>query len=59
MTGVVASHGTDGNTFEERWAAWVARGAAQDKTIARRAVVGAIVLAAGLGVWLANLLMFG
>ena len=59
MTSVVSSHGTDGDTFDERWAAWVARGAAHDKTIARRAVAGAIVLAAGLVVWLANLLIFG
>jgi hypothetical protein len=56
---VVASHAAGGNTFDERWAAWVARGVKQDKTIARRAVVFAVVLAAGLGVWVANLFIFG
>ena len=56
---VVASHGAGGNTFDERWTAWVARGVEQDKTNTRRAVVGAVVLTAGLGVWLASLLIFG
>ena len=46
------------STFEERWAAWVAKGAEEDRKTRRRAMAGAAVVTAGLAVWL-TIVLFG
>ena len=40
-------------SFEDRWAAWVARGAEQDRKTKKRVVAAATVMAGGLALWLA------
>ena len=44
-THVEALPEVDNSTFEERWAAWVARGAARDRAFRRRVRVAAPILA--------------
>lgn len=45
-------------TADERWAAWLARGAEHDRTLNRRVIVIGSVLAAGVASWLTIALMF-
>ena len=42
--------GTDASTADERWAAWVAKGAEHDKKTKQRV---------GLGLWVAIVFLFG
>jgi hypothetical protein len=49
----------DAMAFEERWAAWAARGAEHDRKIQKRAVAVMVVVAGGLALWLAVVLLFG
>ena len=57
MTTLVAV--TDTRTAEQRWADWVARGAAQDRIDQRRAMAVAITIACALVVWLVIVLTRG
>ena len=50
---------TDASTFDERWAAWVAKGAAHDKKVKKRAVAAVAVIATGLALWAAIVVLFG
>jgi hypothetical protein len=50
---------TDACTFDERWAAWVAKGAEQDKKLKKRAVAAAAAIFSGLALWAANVVLFG
>jgi hypothetical protein len=49
----------DASTAAERWAAWVARGIAHDSKTRKRAIAAAALVAIGLGLWLASVLVFG
>jgi hypothetical protein len=49
----------DAGTADERWAAWVARGVEHDVRTRKRAIVAAAVIASGLGLWLAIVLLLG
>ena len=55
--GVIAM--ADPSIAAERWTAWVARGIADDRTMRKRTIAAAAVLAIGLGVWLASVLALG
>jgi hypothetical protein len=48
----------DTDTFDERWARWVADGLESDRTLHRRAVAAVFIIAAGLAiatVWILRL----
>ena len=45
-------------TADERWAAWLARGAEHDRKLNTRAIVIGSVLGAGVATWLTIALMF-
>jgi hypothetical protein len=45
-----------GTSFEERWAAWQARGVAHDRAVRRKMMIAAPVVAAGVVVLYALLL---
>ena len=49
----------DASTFDERWAAWVARGVEHERKTTKRAIAAAAVIASGLGLWLATVLLRG
>jgi hypothetical protein len=49
----------DASTSDERWAAWVARGVEHERKTTKRAIAGAAVIASGLGLWLATVLLRG
>jgi hypothetical protein len=53
----VAYSRAEGLTADERWAAWVARGAEHDKKVKSRAIAIAVAVAAGGAVWLAIVLL--
>jgi hypothetical protein len=53
------SERADARTDDERWAAWVAKGAKQDKQGKKRAITAVAVVAVGLGLWFANVLLLG
>ena len=44
-------------TFDERWAAWVAKGVEHDRKIKKR-VTAVAVVASGVALWLAIALLF-
>jgi hypothetical protein len=46
----------DTRAADERWAAWVARGAAHDAKSQKQSIVVAAVVAVGLGLWFARAL---
>jgi hypothetical protein len=47
----------DARTADERWAAWVAKGVEHDRKTKKRAIAAAAVIASGLTLWLAILLL--
>ena len=47
----------EANTADERWAAWLAKGVAQDRKTKKRAIAAAVVVASGLGLWAIGLLL--
>jgi hypothetical protein len=49
---------TDASTLDERWAAWVAKGAEHDKKIQKRAVAAVAAMVSGFGLW-AAMVLFG
>jgi len=49
----------DASTSDERWAAWVARGVEHERKTTKRAIAAAAVIASGLGLWLAIILLRG
>jgi hypothetical protein len=49
----------DARTADERWAAWVAKGAEHERKTKKRAIAAAAVIVSGLGLWLAIVLLFG
>jgi hypothetical protein len=53
-----AAVNADAIAAEGRWAAWMARGVEQDRKADKRAMVAAVVVASGLGLWLA-MVLFG
>ena len=55
-TGVVVADRADASTADEQWSAWVARGVDHDRKIKRRAIAAAVI-ASGLGLWLAIVLL--
>jgi hypothetical protein len=48
---------TDASTLDERWAAWVAKGAEHDKKNKKRAIAAAAVMVSGFGLWAAMVLL--
>ena len=58
LTGIGVADRADASTADERWSAWVARGVDHDRKIKRRAIASA-VMASGLGLWLAIVLLLG
>ena len=50
---------TDTSTSEQRWAAWVARGVAQDKKRNKVAMAVPIVIAAAFALWIALFFTMG
>ena len=57
-TGIGVADRADASTADERWSAWVARGVDHDRKIKRRAIAAAII-ASGLGLWRAIVLLLG
>jgi len=49
---------TDASTLDERWAAWVAKGAEHDKKNKKRAIAAAAAMFSGLGFWAAMVVLF-
>jgi hypothetical protein len=50
---------TDASTLDQRWAAWVIKGAEHDKKIRKRMITAAAVIGTGLGLWAAIVVLFG
>jgi hypothetical protein len=44
---------------DQRWVQWIAAGATRDRKRQKRAELFAIVIALGMGLWLAKLLVLG
>jgi len=44
---------------DERWTAWVAKGVDHDRKTKKRAVAAVAVVASGLALWLATVLLLG
>ena len=59
QTEIAVSDTAAASTADERWAAWVARGAEDDRKTKRRATATVAVIASGLGLWLAYVLLLG
>jgi hypothetical protein len=57
-TGIGGADRADASTADQRWSAWVARGAEHDRKIKRRAIAAAVI-ASGLGGCLATVLLLG
>lgn len=57
-TGIGGADRADTSTADQRWSAWVARGAEHDRKIKRRAIAAAVI-ASGLGLCLAIVLLLG
>ena len=55
----LASHSSDVTTADQRWAAWVARGVKSDRKNEKRFLGAAALLASGLVVWLALVVLLG
>ena len=59
QTEIAVSDRADASTADERWAAWVAKGAEHERKTKKRAIAAAAVIVSGLGLWLAVVLLFG
>ena len=59
QTEIAVSDKADASTADERWAAWVAKGAAHERKTKKRAIAVAAVIVSGVGLWLAIVLLFG
>ena len=59
QTEIAVADRADASTADERWAAWVAKGAEHERKTRKRAIAAAAVIVSGLGLWLAIVLLFG
>ena len=59
QTEIAVSDRADASTADERWAAWVAKGAEHERKTKKRAIAAAAVIVSGVGLWLAVVLLFG
>jgi hypothetical protein len=58
-TEIGATDRTDARTVDDRWSLWRAQGVERERKANTRAIAAAAVIAGGLGLWLANVLLFG